>query len=136
MIFDELGTVVNAVNEASNTNDEHVNAEEAGKHRDVEFACVNDNEGHDAAGATCKDTDKAVGWVDSGKEAVEEVDKAGNKYIDGEDDKLESEVAVGEEEDDKCGKNIYSSVDNAVDPTVFFGGIVESVGGIYDTHED
>ena len=78
MIFNELGTVVNAVNEASNANDEHVNAEEAGKHGNVEFACINDDECHDAAGATCKNADKAVGWVDGGKEAVEEVDKARN----------------------------------------------------------
>ena len=49
---------------------------------------------------------------------------------------MEGEVAIGEEEDDKCGKNIYGSVNDAVDPAVFFGGIVESVGGIYDTHED
>ena len=86
MVFDELGAVVNAVNEAGNANDEHVNAEEAGKHGNVEFACVNDDEGHNTAGATCKDADKTVGWVDGGKEAVEEVNKAGNKYINGKDD--------------------------------------------------
>ena len=78
MIFNELGTVVNAVNEASNANDEHIDTEEAGEHGDVEFACVDDNEGHDTAGATCKNANKAVGWIDGGKEAVEEVDKARN----------------------------------------------------------
>ncbi len=136
MVFDELSTVVNAVNEASNANDEHVNTEEAGKHGDVEFACINNNESHNTAGTTCKDADKAVGWVDGGKEAVEEVDEARNEYIDSKDDQLEGEVAIGEEEDNKCGKNIYGGVNDAVDPAVFFGGIVESVGGVYDTHKD
>ena len=49
---------------------------------------------------------------------------------------MECEVAIGEEEDDKCGKNIYGGVNDAVDPAVFFGGIVEGVGRVYDTHED
>lgn len=49
---------------------------------------------------------------------------------------MEGEVAIGEEEDNKCGKNVDGGVDDTVNPAVFFGGIVERVGGIYDTHEN
>ena len=86
MIFGELGAIVNAVNKASNTYDEHVDAKEAGEHGDFEFACIDDNESHDTAGAASKDADEAVGWVDGGKEAVEEVDKARNEHVNRKDD--------------------------------------------------
>lgn len=67
---------------------------------------------------------------------MEEVNNTRNEDICGKDDELESKVAIGEEEDDKGSNDINGCIDDAIDPAVFFGGVVESVSGIYDAHED
>ncbi len=81
-IFKVLGTVVDAVDEATNTDNEHVGAEEADEGGDFEITSVDDDEAHDGATDAEDGTDEAIGWVDSRNDAVDEVNNAGNCGVD------------------------------------------------------
>ena len=135
-VFRDLGAVVDAVDEASNAYDKHIDTKEAGKHGDFKLASIENDEGHNTANAASEDANEAIGWIDGRKEAMEEVNNTGNEDICGKDDELESKVAIGEEEDDKGSNDVNGRIDDTIDPTVFFGGVVESVSRVYNTHED
>ena len=81
-IFYVLGTIVNAIDEATNTDDEHVCTEEADEGGDFEVASINDDEAHDGATDAEDGTDEAIGWVDGRNDAVDEINNAGNCGVD------------------------------------------------------
>ena len=55
---------MDTIDEATNTNDEHVGAEEADEGGDFEVTSINDDETHDGATDAENGADEAIGWVD------------------------------------------------------------------------
>lgn len=81
-VFLLLIVVMDAIDETTDTNDEHVGTEEADEGRDFEVARVKNDEAHYCATNANRDTNEAVGLVFAVDNAVGDVDDTGNDRVD------------------------------------------------------
>ena len=135
-VFLFLVEVVNAIDEATDANNEHVGAEEADEGGNFEIASIQDDETHDGTTNTNGDADETVGLVFGSYEAVDDIDETGNGGVDSESDCAISNVVVGEAEQAERGDDVNEWVDDGVNPTTFFGGIVKRASSINDAHRE
>ena len=116
---------MDTVDKATNTNNEHVGAEEADEGGDFEITRVQDDEAHHCATDANRDTDEAIGVVFGGDDAMDDVDHTRNGGINSKYDGAVSEVVVREQEKTERSDDVNERIDDGVDPATFFGGVVE-----------
>ena len=133
MVFDFLGAVVDAVDEARDAENKEIGAEEADESGGGEDVGVEDDDTHYGATDTSEDPDETVGGVDGGAETDEDFEDAAGEGVDGDDDEVPSDGLVEGEEEKKGGSNINESNSNGDNPAGFLTGAMKGIEKFDDT---
>ncbi len=114
---------MNAVEEATNAEDDEVNTEET----DEVFSGVKDDETHDGATHTAEDPSETVGRVDSRAETRDDFEETTEEGVSGDNDEMPSRVLTDGEEKGEGDDGVDDCETDRDSPTGLLAGAIDGV---------
>ena len=97
MVFNILLTIMNTIDKAGGTNNQHIGTKEADKGGDFEGTSIQNGGTDDTATNASKDTDETIGGVHGRKEAVEDINQTRDNGVDRNNNDTVSQVVLSKE---------------------------------------